>query len=253
LTDSVAAAETLRAAVLDKKNRLKDAMNHQEISPELLRLLDGDESKGNLAAWAELRRELGIGWDASPDYVLVSKAAIKDLEYQKLVSARRVTDIASDLLGLSPGEQSGLASIIQRVRDGQTRQVQRTEPSGDIVAQYTALPMDPAVATSLSNSFSAGITGVVGQERADFLLPQAWRELSSDLAPSAADTLTIRRTIVDGESDLIWETRQGSQVNTQPVRYATYPSMWFLSVFPGGWDDLAQREHFELPAKFHPN
>jgi hypothetical protein len=50
------------------------------------------------------------------------------------------------------------------------------------------------------------------------LLPQAWRELSNDLAPSAADTMTIRCTVVDGEPDLTSEMRQGS--NFIPVQYA---------------------------------
>jgi hypothetical protein len=250
LAESQAIAEVLRAEVLDKKNRVKQANGHPEISPELLGLLEGDSSRGHLAAWAELRRQLGIGWDASPDYVLVSKAALKELQYQRLVSAKRVSDIASDLLGLTRVEQSGMAAIIQRVRDGQARQVQRAEPSGDVVAQYTDLPMDPRVAMSLSNSFAGEITGVVGQERTDMLLPGAWRELRNDLAPSEAQTMTIRRTITDGQPDLTCEVRYGSHVYLSHVRYGNYPSSWFLSTFPGGWADLAKRENFELPAKF---
>ena len=139
---------------------------------------------------------------------------------------------------------------IQRVRDGQARQVQRAEPSGDVVAQYTDLPMDPRVAMSLSNSFAGEITGVVGQERTDMLLPGAWRELRNDLAPSEAQTMTIRRTITDGQPDLTCEVRYGSHVYLSHVRYGNYPSSWFLSTFPGGWADLAKRENFELPAKF---
>jgi hypothetical protein len=237
---------------LDKKSRLKDARSHPEIGPELLRVLEGKEPKWNPAAWAELRRQLGIGWNASPDYVLVSKAVLKDLDYQRLVSAKYVTGTTADLLGLSRAEQSSLASIIQRVRDGQAFHVQRTEPSGDIVAQYTAPPMDPEVAMSVSNSFATDITGVVGQERADMLVLPAWRELSRDLAPGTAETMTIRRTVVDGEPTLTCEMKAGSRVNVYPVRYAYYPSSWFLTVFPMGWEDLAKRENFQLPANFRP-
>lgn len=114
LADSQAATEALRAEVLDKKNRLQEAMNHPAISPELRRLLEGDTR--NPAAWAELRRQLGIGWDASPDYVLVNKAALKDLQYDRLVYLTGASDITSNLLGLSPAEQSSVASAVQRVR-----------------------------------------------------------------------------------------------------------------------------------------
>src|SRR3569833_441323 len=253
LADSQAAAEALRAEVLDKKNRLKDAMNHPEISPVLLRLLQGDLTGGNLAAWAELRRQLGIGWDASPDYVIVSKTALKQLQYNRLSNERRPADITSDLLGLSPAEQSAMAAAIQRVREGQWGQVQRTEPTGDIVAEYTMVPPDPGALLSISNNYARGIVAAVGQERADLLQPQAWRELSASLAPRETQTIVIRQSVTDGEPDLTCEIRHGGQVSVSPVRYAMYPMYpagWFLKTFPGGWQDLAKRENFTLPAIF---
>src|SRR3569833_324705 len=100
-------------------------MNHPEISPVWLRLLQWDLTVGILAAWAELRRQLGIGWDASPDYVIVSKSALKQLQYNRLSNERRPADITSDLLGLSPAEQSAMALANKRVREGQWGQVFR--------------------------------------------------------------------------------------------------------------------------------
>jgi len=253
MADAQATVETLRGEVRDKKNQLKDAMNHAEISPELLRLLDGDLSKGNLAAWAELRRQVGIGWDASPDYVLVSKAALKDLEYERLVYRKRASDVTSDLLGLAPDEKAALAAAVQRVRGAPWGEVQRTEPNGDIVAQYTVQPPDAESMQNTSNRFAADIAAAVGQERADLFFPHAWRELSADLAPQEAQTMTIRRTVTDGEPDLVCEILQNGKVSVSPVRYAhipMYPSGWFINMFPGLWQDLAKRENFELPAKF---
>ena len=253
LADSQAATEALRAEVLDKRNRLQEAMNHPAISPELLRLLEGDTR--NPAAWAELRRQLGVGWDASPDYVLVNKAALKDLQYDRLVYLTGASDITSDLLGLSPAEQSSVASVVQRVRKAPWGQVQRGEPRGDIVAQYTVSPPDTGAEQSISNNFNIDIAAAMGQERADLFLPDAWRELSANLAPSQAQAITIRRTVTDGDPDLVCEISQGGKVSSSPVRYATYPMYpagWFLTMFPGGWQDLAKRENFELPAKFNP-
>jgi hypothetical protein len=250
-----AAAEAVRAEVAKKKDRLKELASHQQISAELLALLEdqGDAAKGHLGAWAELRGQLGIGWDASPDYVLVSKSAIGHLEFKTLVDDRRVTDIASDLLGLSPAEQSALASAVQRVREGQWLRVQRAEPSGDVLAQYTTIAPRPDFMMGFSNSFAGDVIGVLGRERADMLIPQAWRTLINELAPRQSETMTIRRSVVDGEPDLVCEMRRGSQISDSPVRYAIYPSMWFLQTFPGGWQELARRENFELPAKFQPH
>jgi hypothetical protein len=253
LADSEAAIETLRGEVRDKKNRLKESMSHPQMSPDLLRLLEG-ETRRNLAAWAELRRQLGIGWDASPDYVLVNKAALKDLQYEELRYQRRPSELTSDLLGLSPAEQSSLAAAIQRVREGPWGEVQRSEPSGDIVAQYTVQPPDPEAELSVSNHFVADIAAAVGQERADLFLPDAWRELSANMAPRQTQTITIRRSVTDGEPDLVCEIREGGKVSVSPVRYATipmYPAGWFINMFPGLWQDMAKRENFELPAKFH--
>src|SRR5262249_18411143 len=60
-----------RVEVMQKKHRLQQAIEHEAISPELLHLLES--GTGTPPAWTELRQHLGIGWDSSPDYVLVGK------------------------------------------------------------------------------------------------------------------------------------------------------------------------------------
>jgi len=47
--------------------------------------------------------------------------------------------------------------------------------------------------------------------------------------------------------------KRGNDVSTSPVRYANYPSSWFLAMFPGGWQTLADREGFTLPPPFKKN
>ncbi len=240
----------LRAEVLEKKNRLRQTLRHPEISPEMLLLLEGDTSNGHAAAWAELRQQLGIGWDSSAEYVLASKRVIKELDFPRLLSAARVTDTASEILALTPGEKSALRSVLEQVRQGQWLRVERREPGGDIVAQYTVPLPDPAFEQSMSNNFAAGIVAAVGSERAELLATGAWREFKAGLAPAEPETMTIRRAVVEGEPDLVCEMTRGSNVSTDPVRYAHYPSSWFLTVFPGGWKTLAQREGFDLPRRF---
>ena len=136
--------------------------------------------------------------------------------------------------------------------ENQWLRIERTEPKGDIVAQYTVPAPDPVFDQSISNHFAAEVAAVVGPERADMLLPDAWRELRSGLAPAKPETMTIRRAMVDGEPDLICEMKRGDILSdsTSPVRYAHYPSAWFLTLFPGGWKALAEREGFELTQRF---
>ena len=250
--ESVAA---LKGEVSNKRNRLRAAGRHPEISPALLQLLETDFAKGDAAAWAELRRQLDIGWDSSPDYVLVSKRVLKGLKYQRLLSAVRPSDMACDILALSPGEQSGIRSALEQARQAvwQTAVV-RTDPGGDIVAQYTVQPPDQDIQQSVSNNFAAGLMGAVGPERAEPLLPGvpgAWSELKSGLWPQETQTMTIRQTVVDGVPDLVWELTRGDGVSTEPVRYGHLPSGWLGALFPGGWQALAQREGFQLPPSFY--
>jgi hypothetical protein len=250
-------AAALKGEVSNKRNRLRAAGRHPEISPALLQLLETDFARGDAAAWAELRQQLDIGWDSSPDYVLVSKRVLKGLQYKRLLSAERPSDMACDILALSPVEQSGIRSALDQARQAvwQTAVV-RSEPGGDIAAQYTVQPPDPVVQESVSNTFAAAVVGAVGPERADLLLPGvpgAWSELESGLWPQETQTMTIRQTVVDGVPDLVWECTRGDSVSTEPVRYGHLPSGWLGALFPGGWQALAQREGFELPPSFQGN
>jgi hypothetical protein len=241
--------EAARVELIQKKHRLQQAIEHDTISPELLHLLES--GAGSPVAWTELRQQLGIGWNSSPDYVLVSKRVLKQLDYKRLASGERATDIACDLLAISPIEQSAIRTILDSARQGEWLHVERAEPANDIVAQYTAQAPDPGFEQGQSNLFASQLTALLGPERAGLLVPGAWREFTRNLAPGKAETLTIRRTSVDGEPDLVWEMQYGDQVATSPVRYAHYPGGWFLKAFPGGWQTLADREGFELPEKFH--
>jgi hypothetical protein len=240
----------LRTEVQEKKRRLADALSQSGLSPELVRLLEGKQLRPSTTALAELRQQLGIGWDSSPDYVLVNKCVLSRLNYSRLDSGKRPTNTACQLLDLSSTEQAALTAALQRAHDDwQAPAIERTEPHGDIVAQYAVTAPDADAEMSLSNRLAAEIVGAIGAERADLLLPAAWREFRDELGSTVAETLIVRRTADNGESDLVWENR-GNNTSKGPVRYAYYPSSWFLRAFPGGWKTLAEREGFDLPPKF---
>jgi hypothetical protein len=252
LADLKAAAAGLRKEVLEKKLQLRHASLNSSNNPELLQLLGRDTSKGHAAAWAELRDRLGIEWNNSEDYVLVSKRVLKAINFSRLTGGGWLSDEAGALLAISPDEEARIKQAVQHATDEAWLQVRRTEPSGNILAQYTVLAPDPVFQQGVSNRFAAEITSDLGAERADLFLDRAWRELLSELAPSANgdETMTISRTLTNGEPKLICETRQSDSVYSMEVQYAHYPSSWFLTLFPGGWETLAQREGFELPKGF---
>ena len=250
-----AAAAALREEIQEKLERLRQANRHPNLSPELLKLLDrleGSPAPGQARAWAELRQQLQIGWEASPDYVLVNKHTIHDVWFNKLNWDGSLSDDAAVLLSLSPEEQKAVRTALAAACAGQWLNATSTSPGGDVVAQYTITPPDPAFTAGQSNAFGADITEAIGPERAGFFLPDAWRELVSNLAPAEAQTMTLRRTTVDGQPDLVCEVTQGAEVSTMPVRYACYPNFPVMKLFPGGWQTMAQTLGFELPPGFMP-
>ena len=254
LAELNAASVSLRNEVKVKQRRLRQASSHPKVSSELLSLLEGQTFDQHSPAWTELRDQLGIGWDSSDDYVLVSKRVLKQIGFPRLLSASRATETACAVLAISDDEQSGIRAALQRARDLAWSRVQRTKPAGDIVAQYT-IPSDPLLENSISNNFSADITAVFGTERADLFLHlynQGWGELKHAFAPNGQEpvTMTIRRSVVDGEPKLSCDIRQGNSFSSEVIRYANYPYPWFDLLFPGGWEAIAQREGIEFPKDF---
>ena len=256
-TNELAATEEAIASLHDqiqnKREWLRQASPPSNITPELLELLESRDFRGHDRAWAQLREQLGIGWDASPDYVLVSKQAIKDVWYDKLKYAgSTVSDDSVNLLNLSPEEKSAVKAALARAMEGQWTHVENTPPAGDVVAEITIVPPDPAFDAAASNAFTADIISIIGDDRASLFLNDAWRELRGDLAPSQPKTLTIRQTTTDGQADLVCEIKEGDQVSTAPVRYGNYPNFPVMQLFPGGWQAMANTMNFDLPPSFFP-
>lgn len=247
------AVALLRNEIQDKRDRVRRAAPRSSITPELLELLESSGTQGHDRAWAPLRQQLGIGWDTSPDYVLVSKRAIKEVWYGKLKNAGTAVSADSvNLLSLSPDEESALNAALARAREGLWSRIENTPPTGNIVAQITLMPPDPAFDGAQSNAFSADVTSIIGDERASLFLKDAWREFRDDVAPSKAKSLTVIQTTTDGQPDLAWEVKEGDQVSTAPVRYATYPNFPIMKLFPGGWQAMAKAMNFNLPPVFFP-
>jgi len=238
-------AASLRDEVADKRNRLKLLPPNPNISPQMLELLKGETIQGPAAAWAELREQLAIGWNSSDDYVLVSKRLVKQLNLHPFDQTTRA------VLAISPREEAGIQAAIGRAKASPLCQVQRIEPVGDVVAHYT-IQEDAMMEQSISNNFSADITATLGSERAGVSLGPGWRDVRDHLGSPGQEptTITIRRVEADGDSKLVCQLDRGDTVSRMDVHYGHYPAGWFLTLFPGGWQAIAQREGFELPKNF---
>jgi hypothetical protein len=248
-------AAIARQQVADKKMKALQTADLCTFSPELLQLLTGSRSNYSLGkdliAWQELRDQLETDWNRSGSFVLVSTAVVSRLNFSHFNATDRPSDTANLVFALTPPEQLAISDALNQARQSAMLRVQRSQPEGDEVAKYT-IQADPVVEASISNHFSAQITGILGAERSDLFLAPAWRELKSDLSPNGTEpvTMTIRHTVLNSQSKLIWELVQGTAVYTGDLRYGNYPSSWFLTLFPGGWAPIATREGFELPESF---
>src|SRR5438552_261059 len=134
LTELNVVATALRDEIRDKKNRLPQIHPGESVASKLLNRLA--VQKLNPGEWGELRRELGVGWGSSDEYVLVSKRVLKQLNFPRTRDLA-ATRTACAVLAIAPDEESQINTAGQRLRELILSRVQRTEPADDIVAKYT--------------------------------------------------------------------------------------------------------------------
>ena len=136
-----AESAALQKEIKAGKERLSRSSWPEPLSASLLEALQtGRSNSWPGALLPELRRRLGISWDSSRDYVLVSKAALKRIPLNGAGSRGGLTPTVCDMLAITPDEQARLEALVQRSEAtylgwAQTN-VQRIEPTGDIVAKY---------------------------------------------------------------------------------------------------------------------
>jgi hypothetical protein len=250
-----ASASGLRAQVETKQTRLAETPLSPASDPDAAGAPAGKPSHNSGPAKpAELLQRLGIGWNSSADYVLVSKAALKDMHLRGIEEDGTFTPVACAILNLTPGERATVEAALKRAEAEHEAwlktAVQRIEPAGDVVADYR-LPANPKLAHQLEDEGTALVTEAVGPERADLVhkFAESWRFTHGDLGEKGIQ-LTVRRHTDDTQPPLWWlmEEQGGSRCSSD-VRSKQFPEL-FRSVFPGGWSDVAQREGFALPEDF---
>jgi hypothetical protein len=267
--------ETLKRQLVEHMKETRQSLAEQPV----LRPLDALKKKVlSGASWrsfspaecARLLAELGFDWNTTGDYLVISKKSLDAISYSAL-HGNKLTSTAIGALALSDEEQSAINTMTSQLMDARLawdkEHLQRTEPSGDILAQYT-LPVDTELSQTQYATFTNSIFSTLGEQRGQWLLNQSqqWLQdngmspgfdlsnIPADYSPQIADAQTPKPTVMtlkaDGEEiDLNLQLGGGSMSCTispwQPVPPA------FSMLFPGGWQQIAQLEGFQLPKSFN--
>jgi hypothetical protein len=246
-----AAAANLRAQADNKKSRLAELALSPGSSSATANA-PGDPSRNSRSAKpSELLRRLGIGWNNSPNYILMSKAALKSMYLRGIESNGAFTPTACAILGLTSAERATVEAAMKRAEaqhaDWAKTAVQRVEPAGEVVADYR-LPANPELAHQIQEEGTALLGETLGRDRMVLIhdYARAWINEHEFLGESSV-RLTVRRH-TDGTQPPLWQMYEYGHGGGASgyLRSGDFPQ-FLRSLFPGGWPDLAQREGFALP------
>ena len=262
-TQLVAAAQSDQAKLTEHVRELKQALAQPPTVTEnalwsALQTNRADRLPPELRQ--RLLEELGFDWRFSPDFIVVSKQTVRDIQ-MKAVRDGELTDVAATVLAMTTQERGEVEAGIQRVKadfkDWVLAHVERGEPTGEVLAHYV-LPKEPAMSQSLSNAFATAVLGALGRERAELMLPsaQGWmKDLGLYDCDAKPTTMNVKRSLAGNVPRLEVQTTSdygprptisGDLWRGPPWGFAPFPRA-FRPLFPNGWPDVAKREGFELP------
>jgi hypothetical protein len=254
------AKAALVARIKADKLRLQESSPLEPVLSEgLLDLLRTNNTKEwPSPALAEMRRLLGLAWTNSPDYVLVSKASLRQVSLNGVAGDGTLTPTICDVLAVAPEQRASLEALVRRAETDYAAwaqaNVKRMEPSADIVAHYV-IPANPSLAQRLSAEGAIGVLGVLGAERTSFSQGFAteWVQKHGFLG-QAKVSLAVRRLIKGGQPHIQAKCDNFigggcSSSGWSDLTPHSFPAA-FRAIFPGGWSDLAKAENFSLPENF---
>ena len=263
-TQQLARLHIEKQLTLERLNETKELLAAQPPVPALTQLaakvLSG-ESLTNLSPreCEQLRAELDCSWNTTGDYLVISKKSLEGISFDSVKDAK-LTGAARAALAMTDQEQATLGELMQRLAKSHSawakEHIQREEPTGDIVAKYS-LPVNEEFTQSLSNQFTTAIYATLGDERGQLFQQHAYSWMSAlgmGSGPASAyanspATITIERYSKDSDQLRYTLQRANSQMQTSVSPWQPFPEE-FRTAFPGGWQELAQREGFELPKEF---
>ncbi len=138
-TQQLALAQSEQAALTERIRELKQSL--AQFRPVAGSALWSalQTNRADLLA-PELRRmtlaELGFDWRTSPDFVVVTKQAVRDVGMLGVRNGQ-LTDAATGAFALTPDDRSQVAAAMERVKtdltDWLVAHLERHEPAGDVL------------------------------------------------------------------------------------------------------------------------
>ena len=226
-----------KQAALDSKMRefnhaLQEGRKGAFMDPALIDLiLTNGLRTASLEMQDKMLDEIGRSDDSVRDYVLVSKAALKNFTLKPLEvfpRCEKLTAVARGVLAITPGEQqpveAAFAQSFDEIGSWAQTHLQREEPSNSMVVGYT-LPVDLEFEPDLTNKLFTSITATLGEERAALLRTffQCFRIREDGSLGAHTNSLFIYRNTGDrdltfraGESWSLGPGAYGQAMNTLP-------------------------------------
>jgi hypothetical protein len=224
-------------------------------------LLTNDIRFASLEMHDKVLAALGRGANSSSSYVLVSKAALANTALAPIKTfpnGEKLTDAVRGILAITPEErqsvEAAFAEALDAVAAWAKANVLREGPSADMLVRYT-IPTDLAFEQALTNKLFSTINAAIGNERGELMRRYfEYSRISEDGAiGERTNILSIHR--ISGQPGLGyragWKWQDSEAINTypEPIKPDGFPYAFYF-VFPGGWQEVAQREGFELPEEF---
>jgi len=260
-TQQLAAAQSEQTGLTERMRQLKAGLaQSQPVAENALWSAVKSERADRLPP--ELRErvleELGFNWQFSPDFIVVTKQALRETRGLKtderalsrgwMLNDGKLSEAAVSIFDLTPEERGQVEAVLRQgqaqFNDWTLAHFRRNEPKGDVVADY-ALEGDRALWLSVSNNLALA----VGRERADLILDISRDQMASEIGVSPGPrTIIIRRESLGSGERLeakILTPGLGWSGNLPGV---PFPAA-FRPIFPNGWADVADREGFSLPGQ----
>ncbi len=247
-------AEELSTRVRNLKNALPPASRESA----LLNLLSTNDF--NRLSWEDQGRVLGaLGATArsADDFVVVPKQVLAGSQvgaFGKGINAWQLTPAARQILAINSDEQksveSAFAAALQREADWAQAHLQRSGASNDMLVSYT-LPVDANFASGLQSQLYSAVSNILGAQRTELLQHYFDSHRVYEDGAMAVNTNKLEVWRVPGKTGLFyragWAMGSWEAINTypEPIRTNRFPAA-FSYVFPGGWQELAQREGIEF-------
>ena len=259
LGEAQAEQAALAAKVRDLKRELRSAAATPPMDPALVNFLRTNDTRfASPEMQDKLLAGLGRGGNSSGGYVLVSKAALKTTTLRPLKTfpnGHKLTDTVRGVLAITPEEQHSVEAAFAEAFEADAvwakANMRREGPDGNLLVRYT-LPTDPAFEQALTAKLFSTINTAVGDERGSLLRAyfDSHRFHEDGGIVDRTNILEVHR--VPGQPGLgyrsgwRWENSEAINTYPEPIKPNKFPAAFFF-VFPGGWQEVAQREGFELP------